>query len=110
MKCCNNPSLEEINNEIFCYSCYSLYPKVINYNNKIIKRSPVNNNRLKYLRKNFSYLHNNIILFLNESIEEIKNYKNSKKISNTIYINSLYKYYTDRSNIIYKPLVDKENY
>ena len=117
MKCtlkssCKKPKLETINNEIFCYTCHSLYPKGVKvYQDKNVKEYKnfklLSNDRLKYLRKNFSYLHNNIILFLNEAIERIKDINNLKRISNDRYLNSLYKFYCQQSNIKYKPLVDK---
>ena len=118
MKCslvttCSKSKLEAIDNQIFCFNCYGLYEKdKINYKNRYKKLTNnsklLTNKRLKYLRKNFSYLHNNIILFLNESIEKIKNLNNLKRISNERYINSLYKFYCQKYNIYYKPLVDKQ--
>ena len=107
------PCLEIINNEVFCLDCYGLYQKdkkiYENKNNKStnLKSKIDSNDRLKYLRKNFNYLHNNIILFLNEAIEK-KIFNNLKRISNDRYINALYKFYCQKSNINYKPLVDKK--
>ena len=84
MKCslettCSKPKLEAVDNQIFCFNCYGLYEKDKKiYKNKYNKSTNnfelLTNNRLKYLRKNFSYLHSNIILFLNESIEKIKKF------------------------------------
>ena len=106
---CSKLKLEAIDNQII-FNCYGLYEKdkkiYKNRYNKLTNNSKLlTNNRLKYLRKNFSYLHHNIILFLNESIEKIKNLK---RISNERYINSLYKFYCQKYNIDYKPLVDKQ--
>ena len=60
--------------------------------------------RIKYLRKRFGYLDNNIILYLDKSLEKIKLYNKMKRIPINKYLNSLYKYYCEKSNIEYKPL------
>ena len=41
-------------------------------------------------------------------MKKIQTYKNLKKISIIIYINSLYKFYTEKANIEYKKLNDKK--
>ena len=58
--------------------------------------------KIKYLRKRFDYLDNNIILYLDESLEKIKLYNKMKRIPINKYLNSLYKYYCEKSNIGYK--------
>ena len=101
MKCCNKQNLVGYDNKIFCHNCYKTF------NKPIIKRQ-IDNTRLKYLRKNFNHLDNNIILFLDESLKNIQSYKNLKKISIIIYVNTLYKFYTKKANIEYKKLNDKK--
>ena len=72
MKCCNNPKLKQYNNQLFCHNCYK---DILNP----IHRD-VDNIRLKYLRKNYNHLHNNIILYFDRALKEIQIYKNLKKI------------------------------
>ena len=109
VKCCNNQNIIYSYNKPICDNCYTMC--VINIKNccKLYKPSIDNkrviyNSRLKYLRKNFNYFDNNIILFLDESLKNIQIYKNLKKISIIIYINSLYKFYTEKAYIEYKKL------
>ena len=90
------------NSNIMRYNCYKLYKP------SIAKKRVIDNSRLKHLRKNFNHLDNNIILFLDESLKKIQTYKNLKKISNIIYVNSVYKFYTQKANIEYKKLNDKK--
>ena len=63
--------------------------------------------KIKYLRKRFDYLDNNIILYLDKSLEKIKNFNKMKRIPISKYLNSLYKYYCEKSDIEYKPLINK---
>ena len=101
MRCCNNPKLKQYNNKIFCHNCYKDILNPI--------RRDVDNTRLKYLRKNFNYLHNNIILYFDRALKEIQIYKNLKKnISIPVYVNSIYNYYCKKYNIKYTPLNNKK--
>ena len=101
MNCSNKPNLKQYNNKIFCHNCYKDFIKPINRN--------IDNTRLKYLRKNYNHLDNNIISFLDESLKKIQTYKNLKRnISIPVYINSIYKFYCKKANIKYKPLNDKK--
>ena len=43
--------------------------------------------RIKYLRKKFGFLDNNIILYLDESLEKIKLYNKMKRIPINEYLN-----------------------
>ena len=113
VKCCNNQNIIYSYNKPICDNCYTMCVINIIRNNKLYKPSIDNkrviyNSRLKYLRKNFNHLDNNIILFLDESLKKIQTYKNLKKISNMIYVNSVYKFYTQKANIEYKKLNDKK--
>ena len=54
----------------FCHNCYKIYEP------SIVEKRVVDNSRLKYLRKNYNHLDNNIILFLDESLK--KKYKHIK--------------------------------
>ena len=50
-----------------------------------------------------------IIIFLNEGLEEIKKYNNYNRIPFNKYINNIYKYYCDKSNIKYNDLIKSKN-
>ena len=50
-----------------------------------------------------------IINFLNEGLEKIKKLNNYKSIPFTIYVNTIYKYYCEKSNIIYNDLIKSKN-
>ena len=102
MKCCKKSNIMSYDNKMFCHNCYKIYEPPIS-----IKRQ-LDNTRLKFLRKNYNHLDNNIILFLDESLKKIQTYKNLKKISTVIYVNSLYKFYSEKANINYKQLNDKK--
>ena len=63
--------------------------------------------RKKYLYKicfNIREIDNNTILFFDNSLEEIKNLYNLKRISISKYLNSLYNFYCNKSSIEYKPI------
>ena len=102
MKCCKNSNIMRYNDKLLCNNCHTLYEP------SIVEKRVVDNSRLKFLRKNFNHLDNNIILFLDESLKKIQTYKNLKKISNIIYVNSIYKFNTKKANIKYKKLNDKK--
>ena len=49
------------------------------------------------------------MIFLNEGLEEIKNYNNYNRIPFNKYINNIYKYYCEKSNIKYNDLIKNKN-
>ena len=101
ISCCNKPKLKQYNNKIFCHNCYKDFVKPVSRN--------VDNTRLKYLRKNFNQLDNNIMIYLDRALKEIQTYKNLKRnISIPVYVNSIYNYYCKKYNIEYKPLNNKK--
>ena len=65
--------------------------------------------RKKYLINKCRRVDNNIICFLDESLEKIKNFKKTKRISINKYLNNLYKYYCKRVNIEYEDIIDSKN-
>ena len=50
-----------------------------------------------------------IIIFLNEGLVEIKEYNHYNRIPFNKYINSIYKYYCNKSNIKYNDLIKSKN-
>ena len=65
-----------------------------------------------YKRKKYLYnlclhikeINNNIILFFDNSLEDIRKFYNMKRISISKYLNSIYKFYCNKSSIDYKPI------
>ena len=104
----------------FCSNCAAIYDydwisidiRYDDYNSTIanmLKYKKSCYKRIKYLRKRFAYLDNNIILYFDECLEKIKNYNKMKRISINKYLNTLYKYYCEKSNIEYNPLINNKN-
>ena len=59
--------------------------------------------RKKYLNKNYN-LDNRIILFLDESFENIGKYLKLKRFPISKYLNTVYQYYCNKGDIEYKAL------
>ena len=65
-----------------------------------------------YKRKKYLYnkcfhikeINENIILFFDNSLEDIRKLYNMKRISISKYLNSIYYFYCDKSSINYKPI------
>ena len=65
-----------------------------------------------YKRKKYLYdkclhikeINDNIILFFDNSLEDIRKLYNMKRISISKYLNSIYKFYCNKSSIDYKPI------
>ena len=118
MNCCVNKNIIKENEINFCINCGTIHDydwikfdvSYNDYNSTISdmwKYKKFCYNRIKYLRKKFGFLDNNIILYLNESLEKIKTINKMKRISINKYLNSLYKYYCEKANIEYKPLIKR---
>ena len=63
--------------------------------------------RKKYLYNKCFYIkeiNENIILFFDNSLEDIRKLYNMKRISISTYLNSIYKFYCDISSINYQPI------
>ena len=65
--------------------------------------------RRKYLINKCGRVDNNIILFLDESLEKIRILENVKWISINKYLNNLYKYDCEKSDIEYKEIINTKN-
>ena len=50
-----------------------------------------------------------IIIFLNEGLEEIKKHNNYYRIPFNEYVNPIYKYYCEKSDIKYNDLIKSKN-
>ena len=119
MNCCENKNIIKEKELNFCYNCGTIYDydwikfdvSYNDYNSTISDMWKYKKNcykRIKYLRKKFGFLDNNIILYLDESLEKIKVYNKMKRIPINKYLNSLYKYYCEKSDIGYQPLINKK--
>ena len=67
--------------------------------------------RKKYLFKkcfHIKEINDNIILFFDKSLEEIRKLYNMKRISISKYLNSIYYFYCNKSSINYKPIFENK--
>ena len=53
-------------------------------------------------------INDNIILFFDNSLEEIRKLYNMKRISISKYFNSIYYFYCNKSSINYKPILNNK--
>ena len=116
--CCDNENID-FDNHYVCISCgvihgyqfiheNSYYENENNLNKNFISKSFYK--RINYLNKKLYWITDrSIIIFLNESLEKIKKYNNYNRILFNKYINNIYKYYCERSNIKYNDLIKSEN-
>ena len=117
MNCCENKNITYKNYGNICINCGTIHD--YRYVNEIAFRDYNMNNsnmlfykKTIYKRKKYLYnkcfhikeINNNIILFFDESLEEIRKLYNMKRISISKYLNSIYKFYCDKSSINYKPI------
>ena len=66
--------------------------------------------RMNYLNKKLYLITDRtIIIFLNESLEELKKFNNYNRIPFNEYVNPIYKYYSERSNMEYNDLKKSKN-
>ena len=121
MDCCDNKNIIKNKSEFVCTNCavihgYEYIPfdfKYEDYNlivNNMLRYSKSYYKRKKYLMNKCRKIDNNIICFLDESLEKIRILKNMKRISINKYLNSLYTYYCKKSNIEYKDIINTKNY
>ena len=117
MECCGNKNITYKDCENVCINCGTIHD--YKYVNEISFRdyNMIMSNILFYKKtiyKRKKYLYNicfcikevneNIILFFDNSLEEIRKLYNIKRISISKYLNSIYKFYCDKSSINYQPI------
>ena len=114
MICCDN---RNINCENVCINCgvihgYKYVNEIpfrdynMNISNILFYKKSIYV-RKKYLFKKCSHIreiNENMILFFDNSLEQIRKLYNLKRISISKYLNSIYKFYCDKSSINYKPI------
>ena len=114
MECCENKNILKDKEIFVCtkgatihgYTWIEYDFKSNEYNENIYKLLKCKNiiyKRKKYLNKKYD-LDNRIILFLDESFENIRKHLKLKRFRISKYLNTVYQYYCDKSDIEYKPL------
>ena len=116
--CCDNKNII-FTDYYVCVSCgviqgykyiheLTCYENENNLNKKFVSKSFYK--RINYLDKKLYWIANrSIIIFLNEGLEEIKKHNNYKRIPFNKYVNPIYKYYCEKSNIKYNDLIKSKN-
>ena len=117
MNCCDNKNITCKNYEKVCINCGVIHD--YEYDNRISFRDynmimsnilfykKTTYRRKKYLFEKCFYIkeiNDNIILFFDKSLEQIRKLYNMKRISISKYLNSIYKFYCNKSSINYKPI------
>ena len=115
--CCNNKNII-FDNHYVCTSCgiihgyqyvheISFYENENNLNKIFV---PLSYKRINYLNKKLYWIEDrSIIIFLNEGLEEIKKHNNYNRMPFNKYVNPIYKYYCEKSNIKYNDLIKSKN-
>ena len=119
MDCCNYKNIICKNCENICINCGVIHD--YRYVNEIPFRDYNMNisnmlfyKKTIYKRKKYLYnkcfhvkeINENIILFLDKSLEDIRKLYNMQRISISKYLNSMYNFYCNKSSISYKPIFD----
>ena len=105
MDCCENKNIIKKKEMFVCTNCIVIHGyswieydfKFNKYNENIynlLKCKTSFYKRKKYLNKRYN-LDNRIILFLDESFENIRKYLKLKRVPISKYLNSVYQYYCD---------------
>ena len=121
MDCCKNKNISYKNYENVCINCGTIHDyKYINeisfrdYNMNISNMLFYKKNiykRRKYLYKkcfHIKEINENIILFFDKSLENIRKLYNMKRISISKYLNSIYYFYCNKSSINYKSILNNK--
>ena len=121
MDCCNNKNITYKNCENICINCGVIHD--YRYVNEIPFRDYNMNisnmlfyKKTMYKRKKYLYnkcfhireINENIILFFDKSLEDIRKLYNMKRISISKYLNSIYNFYCNKSLINYKPIFENK--
>ena len=118
MECCDNINIGCKNYEKICINCGVIHDyQYINdisfrdYNmdmSNILFFEKSINKRKKYLYNmclHIKKINDDIKLFFDNSLEDIRKLYNMKRISISKYLNSIYKFYCNESSIDYKPII-----
>ena len=114
MECCDSKNIILEKEMYLCTNCATIHGyTLIEYDFKfyeydqniynLLKCKDTIYKRKKYLNKNYN-LDNRIILFLDESFENIRKHLKLKRFPITKYLNTIYQYYCNKADIEYKAL------
>ena len=121
MDCCKNKNITYQNYENVCINCGTIHD--YRYINEVSFRNYNMNisnmlfyKKTIYKRKKYLYnkcfhikeINENIILFFDKSLEDIRKLHNMKRISISKYLNSIYKFYCNKSSINYKTILNNK--
>ena len=117
MDCCENKNITYKNYENVCVNCgvihdYKYVNEISFKDNNMVMSNILLYKKTIYKRKKYLYnkcfhikeINENIILFFDNSLEDIRKLYNMKRISISTYSNSIYKFYCDISSINYQPI------
>ena len=122
MNCCENKNITCKNYENVCLSCGTIHD--YQYVNKIpFKDMNMNMSNILFYKKSIckrkKYLYkkclhikqidNNITLFFDNSLEDIRKLYNMRRISISKYLKSIYYFYCNNSSINYQPIFKNKN-
>ena len=121
MDCCDNKNITCKYGGNICIGCGTIHD--YRYVNEISFRDYNMNmsnmlfyKKTIYKRKKYLYnkcfhikeINENIILFFDKCLEEIRKLFNMQRISISKYLNSIYNFYCDKSSISYKPIFENK--
>ena len=116
--CCNNKNII-FTDYYVCTNCgvihdykyvheLTYYENENNLNKKFVSKTFYK--RIKYLSKKLYCIKDRrIIVFLSEGLEAIKKHNNYNRIPFNKYVNPIYKFYCEKSNIEYNDLIKSKN-
>ena len=120
MECCENKNIAYKNYGKICINCgiihdYQYINEIsfrdynMNMSNTLFYKKSI------YRRKKYLYSMcllmkeiNDIILFFDNSLEDIRKFYNMKRISISKYLNSIYKFYRNKSSINYQSIFENK--
>ena len=104
MECCGNRIIICKNHENICINCGTIhdykYVSEISFRDYNMNISNILFNKCFHIRE----INENIILFFDKSLEDIRKLYNMKRISISKYLNSIYYFNCNKSSINYKPI------
>ena len=121
MDCCKDKNITCKNCENICINCGIIHDyryvneisfrdynmnisNILFYKKTIYKRKKYLYNKCFHIRE----INENIILFFDKSLEDIRKLYNMKRISISKYLNSIYNFYCNKSSINYKPILNNK--
>ena len=117
MECCENQNITGKNNEKICINCETVIDYEFVHENifrdynmhisNMLQYKKIIYRRKKYLYKlslHIKEINNDVLLFFDKSLEDIRKLFKFKRISISKYLNSLCEFYCNKSLIKYEPI------